>query len=112
MERSEPTKNLPYARFYKRTGDIIVPLSGAMLLSLIAMQFARYTDSVVRLALASIALGVLVIGVAFVQNRRALNGMDGNVGDKFLSRMYRTSTSMAMFGYSICMMALTIARPH
>lgn len=79
MEPSDAVKDPPYLGFYKRMGEIFVPLMGTMLLLIVALQFTRYADAVVRLALASIALGVAVIGVSFYRNRRGLAGMDGKV---------------------------------
>jgi hypothetical protein len=111
MELTQTKPRLPYVSFYKYAGNIAVPAIGTGLLIIVAARFSHSTESLNRLALASIILGIVVIGLSYYQNRRGLAQCEGKISDKDLSRLYRTASSMAMFGYAICMMALTIVRP-
>jgi hypothetical protein len=109
MEPTEKPRNLPYLNTYKSLGNIAVPTTGTMLLLVVALQFSRYPDEVNRLGLAAIALGIAVIGVAYYKLRREVNRLDGEISDKALSTFCKSANAMAMFGYSICMTALTLA---
>jgi len=96
-------------RLYKIIGNIAVPTLAAMLILIVAVQFSRSSiGGVSRLGLVSIALGITVIGIAYYQLRRGLNQLDGTASDKALSRLCLAANSMAIFGYGICIGALTL----
>jgi len=96
-------------RLYKTVGNIAVPTLAAMSLLIVAVQFSRSSmGGANRLGLVSIALGIAVIGIAYYQLRRGLNQLDGTASDKALSKLCLAANSMAIFGYGICIGALTL----
>jgi hypothetical protein len=98
-------------RLYKNIGNFAVPMLAAMLLLMVAVQFSRSSiEGMNRLGLVSIALGIAVIGIAYCQLRRGLNQLDGTASDKALSKLCLAANSMAIFGYGICIGALTLIR--
>ncbi len=112
MESSETKRVFPYLGFYKAVGNFVVPTTGIALLLVVGVQISRSLEGIDRLGLAAIALGVAVIGFSFYQNRRVLNEVNGALSDEALCRLYRTASSMAMFGYVICFAALTFVHHH
>jgi hypothetical protein len=52
---------------------------GAMLLLIVAFQFSHSKQGLNRLGLASIALGIAVIGISYYQHRRELNQLTGTI---------------------------------
>jgi predicted transporter len=96
-------------RLYKITGNIAVPTLAAISLLIVAAQFSRSSmGEVSRLGLVLIALGIAVIGIAYYQLRRWLNQLDETTSDKALSKLCLAANSMAIFGYGICIGALTL----
>jgi hypothetical protein len=112
MELTEAKRIFLYLGFYKAVGNIVVPTTGTALLLVVAIQFFRSVEGIDRLGLAAIALGIAVIGFSFYQNRGVLNHVNGVVSNEALWRLYRTASSMAMFGYVICFAALTFVHHH
>jgi hypothetical protein len=93
--------------FNKTFGNIAVPLLGAMLLLMIGVQFSQ-ARGIDWLRLSSITIGGAVVGAAYSQLRRGLNQLNGTTSDKALSKLCLAANSMAIFGYGICMGALTL----
>jgi hypothetical protein len=104
------TKSLPYFGFYKAVGSIGVPVVGAILLLIVALQYSRFPEEISRLGLAAIVLGIGVIGLSYYRLRRGLNQLAGKISDKALCGLCHAGNAMAMFGYLICVMALSVAR--
>jgi len=104
------TKSLPYFGFYKAIGSIFVPAIGAILLLLVGLQYSRFPGEVSRLGLGAIVLGIAVIGLSYYSLRRGLNQLAGKISDKALSGLCHAGNAMAIFGYLICVMALSVAR--
>jgi len=98
--------------FYKTLGDIAVPIVGTTLLLIVAFQFSRSIGGLDRLRLASITLGIAVVGVSYYQHPRELNQLNGTISDKALSKLCHAANSMAIFGYVICTGALTLVHYH
>jgi hypothetical protein len=99
-------------RTYKTIGNIAVPTLGTMLLLIVAFQLWRSSGGLNRLGLASIALGIAVIGIAYYQHRRELDELNGTISDKALSKLCHAANAMTIFGYGICSGALTLIHYH
>ncbi len=107
----EPTERKTAFGGYKYLGNISVPTIGIALLTIVGLQFWRSAGGGLELLeLASITLGIAVVGLAYYKQRRALNQLDGTIDDKTLSGLCQAANSMAVFGYLICVMALTSLR--
>ena len=82
---------------------------GVMLLLVLALRFWRSAVGMDRFTLISVAMGVAVVGISYHKIRSELDQLTQAVTAKRLSALYLAANSMAIFGYGICMMALSLA---
>ena len=95
--------------FNKTFGNIAVPILGVILLLIVCVQLSRGTD---WLGLSAIALGIAAVAAAYFQLRRELNQLNETTSDKALSKLCLAANAMAIFGYGICVTALTLIHHH
>ena len=102
----EQTKNLPYSGAHRSLGNILVPAFGAMLFSVIALQYHRAPGDLGVYGLLGIVTPVIGVGFSYFAFRRILSRLDGSVKEETLASLCSLANSMVMFGYLACLMAL------
>jgi hypothetical protein len=80
-----------------------------MLLLVVALRFWRSAVGTDRFTLFSVAIGVAVLGISHYKSRRALDQLTEALTVKHLSALYLAANLMAISGYGICEMALSLA---
>jgi hypothetical protein len=112
MELTQPKSRFVSFAFYRILGNIGVPILGIILLLIVALKFNRAPAGLDRLDVGAMAIFVLLIGLAYFNQRRQLNRLAGKIDDRVLSGLCNTANSMATGGYLICIFALSLGHHH
>jgi len=98
--------------FYRRIGNISVPVLGVMLLVIFSALYARSTSDFKLIFFLACSSEIIMIGVSYLLFRRVVRKLEDRVDDLLLSKLCRCANSMASCGYAACVMTFIFASHH
>jgi hypothetical protein len=99
----------------RRDGFWAFTIFGVVVFTNVAARFWQFRaglDILDRLTLGMIAMGILVVWLAYRRNLRQIDGLKGQIEEGALERLARNAQAMGFFAYLMLTQALSFMHRH